>query len=75
MLEANRLGCDIVGHDINPMSYWIVKQEIEHLDLDAYRLGRESLVRYLEEEDWPSLSHTLRSSVDRERLMSSISFG
>jgi putative DNA methylase len=50
LLEANRLGCDIVGHDINPMSYWIVRQEIEHLDLDAYRLGSGSLVRYLEEE-------------------------
>ena len=24
------------GFDINPMSFWIVKQEIEHLDPDAY---------------------------------------
>jgi putative DNA methylase len=37
LLEANRLGCDVVGYDINPMSYWIVRQEIEHLDLKAYR--------------------------------------
>ena len=29
LLEANRLGCDVIGFDINPMSYWIVKQEIE----------------------------------------------
>lgn len=36
MLEANRVGCDVFGFDINPMSYWIVKQEIEHLDLTAY---------------------------------------
>ncbi len=36
LLEANRLGFDVVGFDINPMSYWIVKQEIEHLDLAAY---------------------------------------
>lgn len=49
LLEANRLGCDIVGHDINPMSYWIVRQEIEHLNLDAYRSSSESLARYLEE--------------------------
>jgi len=26
LIEANRLGCDVVGFDINPMSYWIVKQ-------------------------------------------------
>jgi putative DNA methylase len=36
LLEANRVGCDVVGCDINPMSYWIVKQELEHLDLDKY---------------------------------------
>src|SRR5512136_3098028 len=36
LIEANRLGCDITGFDINPMAYWIVKQEIEHLDLDQY---------------------------------------
>jgi adenine-specific DNA methylase len=28
LIEANRLGCDIVGYDINPMAYWIVRQEI-----------------------------------------------
>jgi hypothetical protein len=26
----------VIGFDINPMSYWIVKQEIEHLNLDDY---------------------------------------
>ncbi|MBN1105151.1 MAG: DUF1156 domain-containing protein [Deltaproteobacteria bacterium] len=36
LLEANRLGCDIFGFDINPMSYWIVKQELERLDLASY---------------------------------------
>jgi adenine-specific DNA methylase len=35
LLEANRLGCDVIGYDINPMAYWIVRQEIEHLDLGA----------------------------------------
>ncbi|MEN6486145.1 MAG: DNA methylase [Syntrophobacteraceae bacterium] len=47
LLEANRLGCDVLGHDINPMSYWIVKQEIEHLDLDAYRAAAANLVTRL----------------------------
>ena len=37
LLEANRLGCDIIGYDINPMAYWIVRQEIAYLDLFAYR--------------------------------------
>ncbi len=36
LLEANRLGLNVVGFDINPMSCWIVKQEIEHLDPASY---------------------------------------
>lgn len=36
LLEANRLGCDVEGWDVNPMAYWIVRQEITHLDLQAY---------------------------------------
>jgi len=42
LLEANRVGCDVIGYDINPMSYWIVKQEIEHLDLKAYETCGQS---------------------------------
>ena len=50
LIEANRLGCDIAGFDINPMAYWIVKQEIEHLNLDEYVLAADSLRRQLEKE-------------------------
>ncbi|MGC8491643.1 MAG: DUF1156 domain-containing protein [Syntrophobacteraceae bacterium] len=50
LIEANRLGCDIIGYDINPMSYWIVRQEIENLNLDEYRLASEKLAHYLEEK-------------------------
>ena len=45
LLEANRLGCDVVGYDIDPMAYWIVRQEIEHLDLAAYRIAADSNFR------------------------------
>lgn len=27
LLEANRLGCDVMGWDVNPMAWWIVRQE------------------------------------------------
>jgi len=50
ILEANRVGCDITAFDINPMSYWIVKQEIEHLDLGAYSIAAESLRTTMEKE-------------------------
>jgi len=50
LLEANRLGCDVIGYDINPMAYWIVRQEIEHLDLQAYRKAADELIKGLEQE-------------------------
>ncbi len=50
ILEANRVGCDVVGIDINPMAYWIVRQEIEYLDLHAYQKEAQSLRTHLENE-------------------------
>jgi adenine-specific DNA methylase len=50
LIEANRLGCDVIGFDVNPMSFWIVKQEIEHLDLDEYLHEAASLREQLEKE-------------------------
>ncbi len=50
LLEANRVGCDVIGYDINPMSWWIVKQEIEHLDLKAYDVAAQKLHRSLEKD-------------------------
>ncbi len=47
LLEANRVGCDVQGIDINPMAAWIVREEIEHLDLDAYRRACRSLIKAL----------------------------
>jgi adenine-specific DNA methylase len=48
LLEGNRVGCDVVGFDINPMAYWIVRQEIEHLNLRAYRMAADRLRLQLE---------------------------
>ncbi len=50
ILEANRVGCNVIGFDINPMSYWIVKQEIEHLNLDDYSEASQLLRSSLEKE-------------------------
>ena len=50
LLEANRVGCDIIGFDINPMAYWIVRQEIESLDLKAYRESANKLTCWLKEK-------------------------
>jgi adenine-specific DNA methylase len=48
VIEANRIGCDVIGYDINPMSYWIVKREIEYVDLDLYRQAANNLRQSLQ---------------------------
>lgn len=50
LIEANRVGCDVMGFDINPMAAWIVREEIEHLDLDAYREEAARLLGRLRDE-------------------------
>lgn len=49
LIEANRVGCDVLGFDINPMSAWIVREEIEHLDLAAYLKAARDLTAELEQ--------------------------
>jgi len=50
LLEANRVGCDVKGFDINPMATWIVREEIEHVDLEAYRRASLALNKSLRAE-------------------------
>lgn len=50
LIEANRVGCDVLGLDVNPMAAWIVREELEHLDLDAYRRAATELVAVLDAE-------------------------
>ena len=47
LFEANRVGCDVTGFDINPMAAWIVREEIEHLDLAAYQTAANHVLAAL----------------------------
>jgi adenine-specific DNA methylase len=49
LIEANRMGADIQGCDINPMAWWIVRREMEFLDVRSYREKAEELRNHLEE--------------------------
>ena len=44
LIEANRVGCDVQGFDVNPMSAWIVREEVEDLDVPAYEAAARALV-------------------------------
>ena len=50
LIEANRIGCDVTGFDINPMAAWVVREEIEHLDLEAYKREADRLRNKLRAE-------------------------
>ncbi len=49
IFEALRLGCGVVGCDINPMAYWLVRQGVQPLDLDGFRTAAEHVVCQTEE--------------------------
>lgn len=49
LLEANRVGCDVIGTDINPMSTWVVREEIDSLDLAQYKKASTRLAKHLEQ--------------------------
>ena len=50
LLEANRLGCYVVGYDINPMARWIVKEELDPIDIVQYRQAAKRLQLSVESE-------------------------
>ncbi len=50
VVEANRLGCKVTAADINPMSWWIVRQQIQDLDLDDYTKAAAQLRSHLRKE-------------------------
>src|SRR6267378_1350366 len=50
LIEANRVGCDVQGFDINPMASWIVREEIEHLDVVSYEREATVLLKNLRGE-------------------------
>ena len=57
LLEANRMGAHVQGCDINPMAYWIVRQEMEYLNISEYRTAAEEIRKNLESE----LGHLYRT--------------
>ena len=50
LIEANRVGCDVVGLDVNPMAAWIVREKIEGIDLVAYHQAAQQMLGGLEED-------------------------
>ncbi len=53
IIEANRLGFSVIGADINPMAFWIVRQSLAPLDLEAFAQNARAVIRDVEREIGP----------------------
>ena len=50
LIEANRLGCDVIGCDVNPMAAWIVREELQGLAIENYEQTAAELVSTLQSQ-------------------------
>ena len=48
IFEANRLGFSVLGADTNPMAYWVVRQALGHLDLEAFASAAREVASAIE---------------------------
>jgi putative DNA methylase len=48
--EANRLGLHVIGTDINPMAYWIVRQSLAPLDLELFEREAAQVIADVEQD-------------------------
>lgn len=58
LLEANRMGCGVLGTDINPMAFWVVREELEPIDLEVYKTASALLRSWLDRQ----LGHLYRTT-------------
>ncbi|MGB9960781.1 DUF1156 domain-containing protein (plasmid) [Halobacterium sp. MBLA0001] len=50
LVEANRLGADTIGYELNPVAWYVVKKSIDDVDLDALKEAYDELVSNVRSE-------------------------
>ena len=50
LIEANRLGFEVIGSDVNPMAYWIVRQELSPIDDDELAQAAQAVIEEVAQE-------------------------
>lgn len=70
VVEANRLGCTVSAADINPMAWWIVRQQVQDLDLVAYQSAVGALRLHLRRE----LGEAYRTRCPRTGLQADVKY-
>jgi adenine-specific DNA methylase len=61
IFEATRLGFSVVGTDVNPIAYWIVRQSLAPLDLNRFSSLAETVSSDIESE----IGHLYRTQCTR----------
>jgi putative DNA methylase len=59
VVEALRLGCKVIGIDLNPVAWFIVKTEVEPVDIELLKTAFERLANRLVEWSGKSVRETL----------------
>lgn len=59
VVEALRLGCKVIGIDLNPVAWFIVKTEVESVDLDELKAAFERLAERMVGWSGKTLRETL----------------
>lgn len=57
VVEASRLGCKVIGVDINPVAWFVTKKEIEPVDINAL----DASFRHLEQTVGQAIKHYYRT--------------
>ena len=50
LFEATRLGFDVIGGDVNPLAWWIVRQSLTSLDPSLVRAEGQRIASHVEQE-------------------------
>jgi adenine-specific DNA methylase len=67
LIEAARLGMDVIGYDTNPMSRWIVERELADVDLDELAGTGELIARQVDKRLEAVYATTCESCQGRAR--------
>jgi hypothetical protein len=67
LIEANRMGAKVIGCDINPVSYWIVRESLKEIDLARLDAYFEQLAQSAGRNDTRDVPHAVRLRVARTR--------
>lgn len=67
LIEANRLGAKVIGCDLSPLSWWIVREGLKPIDLERFDHYTEAILERAREEVGP-LYTTLHTSLDEKAM-------